>query len=267
MPRSLYLLLGLTALPACKAPSDVAPTEMSELAAFLFRHFEDEDTRPLIDGIGNMEVLLSEVDLTADITKRSWQLTPLVEDDLAGLTVPDRPRDVLGSLALATASAFGTADHATHMIESDLVPVGFEADVWERTFPEGDPACFPAGSCEFLRTDNHSELSNTWVDIQWDSKVDYRWVELDDGRMAILSRGWFEDSASGNAGANNIWQRYEVDVLAPLEEGAHHFYGTWSEAEFAVVSDDFIWQQNLKTAVAVFEGQETWLEGRVGGQP
>lgn len=228
----------------------------------MFRSFESSDPELLAGGVHNLELLLDEVDLHADLDDRTWQLSPLTEADLDGLTVPDRDPSALGSLALANASRFPPAAHATHMVQTDLVPVGFEADVWARSFREpSDPACFPTQDCPVLRTDNHAELDNTWVTLAWDTPVDYRWVRLADGRDAIVSRGWFEQSSHGNADANHIWQRYEVDVLAPDDEGgAWHFYGTWSETEFAVVSDDFVWAENLRTAVAVFDGQEAWLE-------
>lgn len=242
-----FMLLPL--LVACSS-AEPAPTELTELAAFLFTAFEDDDPTSLAEGVENLDLALADIDLSADPDDRSWTVGALTAAELEGIEHPDRPVTDLVSLGIAHESPFPVADHTAYMVLTDLTELGGTTDVYDRTVLEpADPACFADASCEWLRTDNHVVADNFLLTMTWDQTKDYRWITLASGEQAIVSRGWIPVSAVGTSGANNIWQSYEVDAWIPRDGATIRFYGVWSESEYSGLGEDAVW--NLSQAAAV----------------
>lgn len=212
------LLLSLTT--ACTRPPE-APSELDDLARYLYRTWGDEDERVQVAGLTNLEVFLEGADEGAGLTDktgiqaRSWELELLEPDDVANL--PERPdRDLGGMIALGVAhdSPHPIACHATVQTLVDQLPVEkSSATDYTRTFlDEEDGDCFPSADCDVLRTNNDIRRANLFFAARFDLRKDFRWFELEDGRTAFYSRSWLPTSFPGEDGEGMMWQSYSIDV-------------------------------------------------------
>ncbi len=223
----------LLLLLACKTPA-VAPTELSALGRFLFREFEAEDPALLAEGAENLRPWFE------DVPDAGYILEGLDEDDVAGLTRPDRDPALAQSVAVLYASQWPVEDHARVIVLEDLVEVSPSAEVYSRAFIEGEPDCFEAGGCEWLRSINEISRSNLFVSLAFTLRKDWRWLTLPDGRPGLISRGWIEEEAYGESGNNNLLQSYEIEAWLPSEGGALRLFTIWSEGDYSGMSEDMM---------------------------
>lgn len=241
------LLLGLL---ACKHPVE-APTELDELARFLFREFEAEDPAGLAAGVENLRPLLEQA------PDEGWSLTPIELADLDDLSPPEGrdPADC-GGLAVVYSSPHPVPDHVGVMLQADLTPASPTAESYDRSFLEGQD-CFEGAICEFLRTENAIFRSNLLMQMGFTLYEDYRWV---DG--AILSRNWLAESAHGDSDSNHLWQDWEIEAWLPTDDGGTlRLWAMWTEAEYAGVSEEMAEVSGRAGLISAMEAQDEWIEG------
>ncbi len=238
----------LLTLLACKHPVE-APTELDELAIFLFREFETQDPEILAAGVENLRPLLEQA------PDEGWSLSPPTIEDLAELEPPaGRDPGDCGGLAVVYSSPHPVTDHVTIMLQADLTPASPTAESYERSFLEGQ-GCFEDGGCEFLRTENAIFRSNLLMQMGFTLYEDYRWV---DG--AVLSRNWIAESAHGDSDSNHLWQDWELEAWLPTEDGVLRLWAMWTEAEYAGVSEELAEVSGRAGLISAMEAQDEWLD-------
>jgi hypothetical protein len=243
------LVLPLLLLAACRQPAE-APTELDDLARYLFQHFEDQEPEALAAGLDNLAPLL------LDAPDEGWSLSPLATEELADIAPPQgrEPGDCQG-LAVVYQSLHPVQDHTALMLLEDMTPASPTADSYERSFTEGQH-CFGDASCEFLRTVNAIYRSNILMEMGFTLREDYRWVG-----DAVLSRNWLPESGHGEEGNNHLWQDYELEVWLPVDGGGtRRLWSMWTEAEYVGVSDELAESTGRAALVNAMEAQDAWLE-------
>lgn len=241
MSRAPLFVLVSIATIGCKPPVE-APADLNELSLYLFENFSNEGTDELAAGALNLEAQLSGLDLTGDVDDRSWSLTTLSGEQLGDLTATPGA-DASNQLPVAVAAQFeGSMDDQLGLIldSNQVCIVGDGYVYYDREFTS-DTACFEDGSCELLQMTNvaryESFLANVWLQ----EKLEARRVELEDGRVAIIERGWIEEAFYSDSG-DDVWeQRYGLDFYLPKTDGGsemYRFFAFWSSADIGGVGDD-----------------------------
>ena len=256
-----YVLAPL--LTGCRPPE--APTELSELGAYLYRNFEEPDPAWLQVGMQNLLLIFSDADLSVDYEERAFTLTPLTEADLEGIDRPDADPGEAQGIGLAGASAYPPTDHASLVILTDQTPISPSSPaLYTRSFLEPeDPSCFPERQCDPLRTWNTFIKENALMSIPCEMHKDYRWVELADspGQWGVLGRSWFPWEAVGEQGQNTIHQSYSIDAFVPDGGGTLHLQVIWSQTSVPGLGDDAIAGLVKYGMHQAFEASEAYLGG------
>ncbi|MDP6932399.1 MAG: hypothetical protein QGG40_05755 [Myxococcota bacterium] len=252
---SLTAILVLATM-GCGSPDEATP-ELDAVAQTLFREFEDSSA--VTQALEDLSVLLAEVDLEADTDARSFTLEPLTDTDVGETAIDEQDPTLCSAVALTYQSPWSPADHSSYQVLEDLSVLG-TASSYEREFLEpDDPSCFPAGSCELLRTQNTIVRESFLFTLSSSMRKDYRWVETGAG-AAMLERGWLTESAHGEAGSNHVWQTFEIEVWLPREDGSVRFYAQYAEADYAGVSDALARSLALSGAQNAMEAADAYLE-------
>lgn len=262
MRRWMIALVGLSG--ACKAPPE-APTELNELSRYLYREQANEDPEVVAVGLRNLDALLLGVDLKGATIDRSWTLADLTEDDLAGLeTRPDRDPALAVGVGVAYESVWGVDDHARAQTEADQRPFEESAqELYDRTFPalDDDPSCFLDRGCTLLETFNVATRKNVLMKLTFELRKDIRWVELEEGRWAMLSRSWYEQPWTGENGNTSVEQSYSIDVWIDGGETTRRFQSLWSESDVGFATSDDTVVATVKIGI---DGFYTYFDEAVG---
>jgi len=242
-----------------------APTELSELSTYLYRHFDNEDPAYLSAGMGNLRAFFLDVDMDQAWQDLSYEVDRLTEDDVVGLELPDRDLADTLPVALVTSSAFTPTQHAEVIILADQTPVEPAApDLYDRFFLDPtDPSCFPDRSCGVLRALNDIHRKNLVVDLRMETYKDYRWVELGEegsGEWGALSRSWLPESCIGDEGAVALYQTYTIDLFLPTEDGAIRYMAIWPETVITGVGDETLEYTSRLGLHQIFDATEEYLE-------
>lgn len=237
------LFLGVIALAAgCKAPPD-APTGLEDLSLFLFANYGNEDEEVLAVGIQNLDTFLNapEQDMTANsINDRSATLpTPLEGENLGGV-VPVEGADpaVQENLSAWALSAVPYETHKEGVSDPNQVCAGSDSTKYSaRTFVTSLPD-WESGDARTLETTNENRTETPVADVWMDVNSDFRVVELEDGREAMISRGVMPEKAIADNPEKSWDQRYTIDVWIPTTDGAstERYYAMWSSATIGVGS-------------------------------
>ncbi|MFT4625900.1 MAG: hypothetical protein ACI8PZ_004571 [Myxococcota bacterium] len=233
-------ILMLATLTACGRPPE-APQELDELSHYLYREWDSEDPRVMQAGVENLAAFLRKQDLSFEtsVMDRSWEISSIEAADVKGVNHPSG-RNLSDTIAVGVAaeSAFSIDDHATVQTRTDQLPVEPSAVFYERSFPDEDePRCFHDAECEVLGTVNDVERKNLLMAVEFLLYKNIRWVELDSGERAMVSRSWLEESAEGANGKTTIWQSFSLDTWLSDGKRTLRYQVLWSEADVAGASD------------------------------
>ncbi len=274
MRLSLCLLLIPALTLGCKPPPE-APTELDELGIFLFANWEAAEEGALEVGMYNLQQHFAALDLEVDYQDRSYQIDVLGSDDLVGVTPPEGadPADCLG-VGLVMGSAFTPEEQTEAIIQADQTPIEPNSrDKYDRIFLDPtDPSCFPGRDCAVLLTNNDLIKKNSLMEIPYEMRKDFRWVELaEDGQpgtdsWGILARTWIEERGVGESGNNTIEQSYSIDVFLPASGGgwsSYRYMALWSESTGTVSDPDTVMSVTLWGMDDLFRETEVWLEGQL----
>jgi hypothetical protein len=206
MPRHLLLLAALGA-NACAREREPAPTEMKELAVFLFANWEDPALLPeAVDNMGDW--VFDNVD-TEDAAK-GFRLDSIAAAAMDTVPHPDVPNETLGVVGAAR-SPFPLDAHAGHIPLADQIwsnPKMYTE--YERTLLEGTASAFEARE-ELVRTSNAVTTSTLGVTIPYVLFKDYTWV-VGERHDAIVARSWIAERSCGESGDNCVEHTYSVDM-------------------------------------------------------
>lgn len=231
-------LFALVATVACKRPPE-APKKLDELSQYLYAEWDTEDPEVLAAGLLNLRDFMKDVDLESNqVLDRSWELTAISQEAADEVDHPGRQAKNTLGVGVATQSIWDLEDHARLQTERDQTIAEPSAAAYTRTFPsENDPTCFVQGDCEVLESDNDITRENLLMSVNGQLFKSFRWVEMEDGEWAFLSRSWIPDSWIGDAEKSKVWQSFSIDVWIPSKKGAWRYQTTWSESEVANASD------------------------------
>lgn len=234
------LIGGLATLSLFGCPSE--ETELppppdfvgdSDLSLYLFRAFDATDPLEMQQGVEALDAQLATVDLTGDQSGRRWDGGErfLTEDDHGGATIWEgaQPLDQL-IISVGGKSTHPVASHASLAPIPDQTP--FESSssaAYNRTLVT-DGECFVAGTCATLETMNEVHRQNILVNIWYDTPKFFRWIELSDGRMAMVTRAWLEEPFTGESGNNTFEQFTALEIRIDDGEGGTTLYTTiWGD--------------------------------------
>lgn len=229
--------LALIGLFGCKAPVE-APEELGEVSLFLYANFDGED-EVLAAGITNLDAFLASQDMGAALNDRAVTLPILGPEDQGGVTAPPGvDPNVQVPVGVFAASAHALADHVALVADPNQICIASDSTVYAaRTFLTPID-CFVDGSCPRVDTDNETRTETLIADVWIDIFGDYRRVPLEDGREAMIARGWIDQVFLADGGNNSWDQRFTLDVWVPDDAGGtRRFYGMWSSATLGIGDD------------------------------
>jgi|GEM_PF-5446961 len=233
-------LISLCALPllvGCPAEEAELPPPPDfvgdkDLSLYLFGAFDAEDPVEMQQGVEALDVQLSSVDLLGDQSGRRWDGGEmLTEDDHGGATIwaDAQPLDQV-IITVAGHSTFGPDAHATLIPMADQTPFESSSSAEYNRTVLGDADAFVAGTSARLETTNEVHRSNAIVNVWYDTPKVFRWIELTDGRNALVARAWLEEPFVGENGNNTLEQFQALEVRIPDPDGGAVLYTTiWGD--------------------------------------
>ena len=233
-------MLLLTAL-ACNAPVE-APSDLDDLTKYLYANFNgdlEDGADALPAGLAQLDEYLLGLDMAADVEDRAVSLTPLTADSFNGAVGPEGVDTSLQvSVAVSGQTGLDIDTEVGLIMEPNQVCIASDTTAYHAVTVLSGGDCFEAGECEVMETSNEfliDSISDGWLD----TFKDYRWVELEDGRMAIVAREWMPEVAPALSGDNSWDQRFALVVWLPTTDGTStmRFYALWSSVT-TVLSDD-----------------------------
>lgn len=255
-----YILVFAAGLAACGRPPE-APKELDALSRYLYAEWDAEDPEVVAVGLRNLRAFLADVDLEADgVMDRSWELTAIDAATIAEVDHPDRDPSATLGLSVARASPWPPPDHARLQTEPDQTITEPSAESYARTFPDGDPACFPTRDCDVMVTDNQVARNNLVMTVEGQLLKDFRWIEIEPDRFAFISRSWIPEPWIGDAEKSKVWQSFSIDVWLPEKGGSWRYQTLWSESEVAGASDAIILGTVKSSTDQIFKAGDEAIE-------
>ncbi len=256
--RPLTWLLLASTLVACAKKRDPAPTELQDLAEFLFLNWEDDEiTAEAIDNLG----VWIDANVDSEQAEDGFELEDLSPEDIASVKHPDRPLEGLLGACGSARSAFPIEDHATYIPLSDQTfsnPGTYT--FYDRNLAEGTSAAFLDGA--LLRTVNDIETSSLGVTIPYTLKKDYKWVDTGIERV-IFARSWVEERSCNKdgEGGNCLEHSYSIDMFySDGDDASQRLTATWSEVDTSISLPDATLVATLAIGIRnVFYATEEFL--------
>jgi hypothetical protein len=234
MRRRNWLLLAILPLAAACTPPVEAPAELGELSLYLFENFEgtgEDGADALPAGLAGLSDYLVGLDLEGDVDGRAVTPPKLPYARLGGASTMDGAEEAL-QVPVAVSGLVQADMNAQAEMSMDTNQVCIASDTTtyqQQTFgSDADPEAFISGAVDRIESDHEvfvDSLSDGWMD----KHQQYVWVEMEDGRMAMISRGWMTDAETVKG--DLTWdQRFELNVFIPAngDDGVMRFYSMWS---------------------------------------
>ncbi len=236
MHRSHLSVLALVSLLAgCPVAGGEDPLPVpdfvgdSDLNLYLFGHFDAEDPVEMQQGVEALEESLVAVDLAGEQSGRRWDTGSLLTTaDYGGATIWDGA-DPLDQIVVSVAgrSSHDVVEHGELIPLADQTP--FESNssaAYNRTLL-GDGDAFVAQTADRLETMNEVHRQNAILNVWYDTTKVFRWVELTDGRKALVARAWLGEAFVGENGNNTLEQFTALEVRIPDTNGTVLYTAIW----------------------------------------
>ncbi|MEE2829804.1 MAG: hypothetical protein VX498_11505 [Myxococcota bacterium] len=269
MIRRPLCALVVLLLFGCKAPPPEAPTDLGELAVYLYREFDNPEPAAMAAGLRNLDEFLgalewTELDSSSSREGREWQLPVLAPEDRADLPeIEGASAEDQLVVGVASRSVFGVSEHLPLVGMADQTPIEAASSAsYDRDFLS-ELDCFVEGNCDQLRTLNTVHRDQLLLDIVYESFKDFRRFEADaDAGTVLVARSWTEDRFFGESGQNSIDQSYSLEVWLPRDEGALRFMTYWNQMTIPALSDSNIVLNLMGAGMdEIYQNTEDFLAG------
>lgn len=228
--RYLYLLL-ISNLIACAPPE--APEDLQLLAAYIFTHADDEDDVELKAGLDNLYAWMGQ-EHEEDI-EEGYQINLLGDEavsDLEGVDF-DLTEDLIGA-AVAHESVHSADDFAQVMIAEDWSTVIVDQyEYYDKTYTEGED-CMVERDCMVAKANSESELVQLTISVISKNRIQYRWVETDQG-WAFVHRSWLTEPPIVSSDIVEPKSQFFLSVVLPRDPVVR-VQATWIDTKILGVS-------------------------------
>ena len=229
MPSKARIFLPFMVVTmGCKRVEE-APKEYETAVAHVFEHFADEDSSSLVENIAYLEEWLTGSNLTS------------AEE---GLSVQNLPKSAVGSLeghshsvsglqgvSLSTDSRYDTCtlmEALTQYSFARMMPDVY--DTYDRQFDLGQD-CISDRDCMWAEGSVYSVADwGILGQVTADRRIEYRWLETDDG-WAFIQRWWLTEPSTGTRLGLKIQDQFYVGINFPLEQGTRRVHASWLTME------------------------------------
>jgi hypothetical protein len=236
----MRVMVPLLFAVGCGRPPE-APEDLDSVAAFLYENHLDEDERVMAAGLEQLRAWF-EADFDAERNKGFELLVPLTQtavdaiDASAAFQHPDakggRETEGMGGAAAGTVGVHTMSDYVAALVavEQDVVfPDTFEE--WGRTWRLCDGEQFAAVDCTLLEADEQ-QLSVFGLGLRSEGEAynQYRWIELDDGSLAMNHRNWQIYPPEVNNSLLEVVDQYYLNTFVQSTDGSQvfRFQATWA---------------------------------------
>ena len=235
--RAVSVALAAAFSVGCFTPPPQAPTELDDLTRFLFREWAHEEPEVLQDGMVKLEKFLETVDFSEELYYRSFQLDSCTTEDLATINAPEGqdPAKTVG-MGVVFESRWPVGDHARLQMSGDLLDAEPSAKSYVRRFVDpSDGTCFVDRSCDSIFTDNDITRSSFIMSVDMMLHKNFKWVELPEGRHAIVSRSWTPRVFTAEDPDDAILQSYTLDIWLERPDGkTWRYQALYQESKFGI---------------------------------
>lgn len=229
-------------LSACGKVPVEAPEELGELTQYLFVNYESETGEELVAGLVQLEAYMLDLDLSAELDDRAVTPPNLTDTHLEGVTYPTSvDLEAQVPVAVSYLSDVTMDDHYSLMLEPNQVCIASNGTLYHERVFLTDTACFVDGTCELLETTNEIRFENFLAKVWLDEFQNYRNVELEDGRVAVIQRSWMEQQYDSDNGSSSWDLRFAISVRLPSADDDSQtlrFNSFWSSVTIPGVGDD-----------------------------
>ena len=247
-----FLALGCKSIPE-------APTELDDLAGYLFQNFENEDPAYMEGGIANLLLWLQD---NREKLNEGYKIENLDIAVFEELGFGEADQDKLIGAAVATNIHHPLLESLKVLIKTDpmiMNPDNFEFN--DVTWDE-DVDCFLRQECEF--TGYNSHLKNLFpLGIEIESWVHgrYRWIESDLGKVAVQRR-WLTEPAIANLDWINLDVEFALSAYLPTDDGMMFVDMDWIIASLGdlALPEDFMLSLAIDTMRDGRKGLEAYMD-------
>ncbi len=229
MPSNVQMIVPwMLVATGCKKV-DEAPKEYETAVAYVFEHFDAEDPAGLVDNIDFLKEWLNGAQLTQ--AEEGLSVDNLPKSAVRDLEGHAHSIDGLQGVSLATASRYDTCtlmEALTQYSFAQMMPDVY--DTYDREFDEGQE-CISDRDC--MWAEGHVYSVADWGilgEVTADRRIEYRWLETEDG-WAFIQRWWLTEPSTGTRLGLKIQDQVYVGINYPLDRGTRRVHASWLTME------------------------------------
>jgi len=227
--RSILPCIAL--LAACAPPE--APEDLQLLAAYIFTHADADDDAELIAGLENLSAWLDQ-DHEEDI-EEGYQINLLGEEAVSDLEGTDfeLTDDLIGA-AVAHESTHSVGEFAQVMVAENWEDVIVDQyEYYNKNFTEGED-CMLDKDCLVAKASSESELVQLGISIVSKNRIQYRWVETDEG-WGIVHHSWLTEPPEVSSDIVEPNSQFFLSVTLPRDPVVR-IQATWIDTKILGVN-------------------------------
>lgn len=264
MKRIILFVPLLAVTVGCEKVAE-APEGLSDLSLFLMEHFEDEDYDEMVAGTQNIETEILAIDLTGN---DRWFELPIMTDAQMGtlnkhagvIFEEQMPRGMAGL------SINPLQDHLDLQMETNQVCIDSGTTKYHTRINTEGGDCFAEGNCDTLVTDaeiRKESIANVWYDYD---KI-FRTFELEDGRSAMVARGYMPDIYLSDEEKSSWDQIFTLELWVPHPDDSGQtwrWYAIWSHAAISGIVDSLYLEKVKQGIDEGYERADLWIDDAAG---
>ncbi|MFZ5482284.1 MAG: hypothetical protein ACOZNI_36320 [Myxococcota bacterium] len=257
--RGLVFVLPVC-LVACKGPPE-APQELDELVGYLYAHVPDDDPAALEAGAVNLDEWLIE---RIDETLEGYTVDNLDQETVDGLEDEERPLDDLAGAAVGHVSEFDVDELIEAQLLDDVDEIYPGTYVsYEREELTGTARCFVDHECDWYETEIWATQDFTFLTVETNSRVQYRWVETPDG-PAMIQRNWTRQPSTVSLDWLEVEQQYYLWMVLPEGGGSRNIQSMWVVAKLSgdEVDPDLALNMVIDSMQGLSADLDKWVESK-----
>ena len=244
--RFIVASLSLCFLSGCARERPPAPDDLDGMSHFLFVNWNDD--KQMSAGMSVLGPWLETEGRTEESTSFGFLLTDLTSEETIETPHPEYDLDLLIGVALTGISPFPIEEHGALITRKDQTWNSPKTYIkYDRTLIEGSVEEF-VGPLGRVRTENDIDKSGPLgIHIPYFLNKDFKWVETDTGKPAIVARSWVEAegcSGSDGQGKNCVSLSFSIDLWYASEANETiRLTSTWNHLQTSV--DDLLTEEFL----------------------